>query len=135
MFDPSRLTRLITLALAACAVTWAFAGSALARPDVAPATAAPAPAFKAVPGDIDKVPTAQQPASTPVGDIDKVPNPNQVERVLNGIGRGKTGPVVAPHASDDTSTVALVLAIAAILTALGAVSLTVARPQRRPAGV
>jgi hypothetical protein len=38
--------------------------------------------------------------------------------------------VPAAPGSDDTSTVALILSIAAIFTALGAVTLTVTRPPR-----
>jgi hypothetical protein len=36
MFDHTRLSRIITLALASCAVTWAFAASSFARPDSPP---------------------------------------------------------------------------------------------------
>lgn len=42
MFDPTRLSRLITLALASCAVTCAFAAVALADPDSSSAATAPA---------------------------------------------------------------------------------------------
>ena len=51
--------------------------------------------------------------------------------MLNGLGRGKTpGAPVVTAGNDGTSTVALILSIAAILTALGAVTLTVMRTQR-----
>jgi hypothetical protein len=114
MLDLSRLTRLITLALASCAVTWALAGSALAVPDNSFAIAAGTPTVNTAPGDVNKA-----------------PDPAQVQKVLNGISRGKTGPVrPAAGNNDDTSTIALILSIAAILTALGAVTLIVTRPQR-----
>jgi hypothetical protein len=113
MFDLSRVTRLVTLALASCAMTLVLAASALAQPaDAPPATAGPAPAV------------------TAPGDVNKAPDPAQVQKVLNGIARGKTGPVhPAAGSSDHTGTIALVLAIAAMLTALGAVTLVVTRPQ------
>jgi hypothetical protein len=114
MFDLSRLTRLITLALASCAVTWALAGSALAVPDKSLVTAAGTPTVDTAPGDVNKT-----------------PDPAQVQKVLNGISRGKTGPVrPAVDTNDDTGTIALIVAIAAMLTALGAVTLIVTRPQR-----
>jgi hypothetical protein len=129
MFAPFRLTRLLFVALAACAVTWAMAASALARPvlplqedqttgarpefkDVAgdvQASAASRPDFKVVPGDVKS--DADRARAIPT------PEPN--------------APVSVPAApDDDTSTVALILSIAAILTALGAVTLTVTRPSR-----
>jgi hypothetical protein len=113
MFDLSRLPRLVTLALASCAMTWMLAASALAQP---------AEARLATGGS--------GPTVTAPGDVNKAPDPAQVQKVLNGIARGKTGPVhPAGDSSDDTGTVALVLAIAAMLTALGAVTLVVTRPQ------
>src|SRR5689334_319998 len=53
MFAPYRLTRLLTMALAACAATWAMSGVALAKPVVLPQPAAThhRPDFKAVVGD------------------------------------------------------------------------------------
>jgi hypothetical protein len=133
MFDHSRLVRLITLALASCAVTWALAGAALAVPDVARGPQSDdnaAPAFKAVPGDTDKVPTPQPPTFSGVNaDINKAPNPAQVDKVLAGIDNKSTKPV-ANGGNDDTGTIALIVAIAAILTAIGAVTLTVTRTHR-----
>ena len=80
MLDHARLVRLITAALASCAVTWALAVGAFAVPatDVPADTGTtPAPAFKAVPGDIDKVPSAATaPAYQPaIGDHLKTPDP------------------------------------------------------------
>jgi hypothetical protein len=134
MFDLSRLTRLITVALASCAVTWALAGGALAMPAPARPDAA-APAYDPFVADSDKAPVAQAPSYKGVpGDTAKAPDPAQVRDVLNGIGRGKTpgAPVVA-GGNDDTGTIALILSIAAMLTALGAVTLTVTRTHRPPA--
>ena len=134
MYDRSRLTRLITAALASCAVTWAMAGAALAVPDV-PSTGdtSSAPAYKAVAGDVDKAPSAAAaPGFKPVaGDTAKAPDPRQVQRVLNGIGRGKAPGQPAVTTNDgSTDTVALIVAIVAMLTALGAVALIVARAPR-----
>jgi hypothetical protein len=133
MFDHSRLVRLVTVALASCAVTWALAGVALARPDAGPATSdqSSAPAFKAVPGDANKAPGAstQAPAFHAVaGDTAKAPNPAQVQAALNGL--DKTSPQPAADTTDDTGTIALIVAIAAILTAIGAVTLTITRTHR-----
>jgi len=134
MFDRTRLSRLITLALASCAVTWAFAAGAFARPDLTVATATPAPAFKAVPGDTDKAPSASTaPAYQPaIGDRLKAPDPAVVDRNLASIGHGPktTGVVVATD--DNTDTIALITAIAAMLVALGAVTYIVIRPQQGP---
>lgn len=136
MPDRSRLTRMITLALASCSVTWAMAAAAQARPDTSPqsASATAAPAFKAVAGDANKAPSATTaPAFKPVaGDSAKAPDPAQVDRVLNGIGRGKAPgrPAVIGANDDDTGTIALIVAIVAILTALGAVALIVTRTPR-----
>jgi hypothetical protein len=131
MFDHSRLVRLITLALASCAVTWALAGAALARPDISPAASDDnAPAFKAVPGDTNKAPSAQPPAFRGVnGDVNKAPNPAQVDKVLAGIDNKSTKPV-AGRGNDDTGTIALIVAIVAILTALAAMTMTVVRNHR-----
>jgi hypothetical protein len=134
MYDRSRLNRLIALGLSSCALTWAFTAAAQARPDVPQGTGdTAAPAFKAVAGDTNKAPGATAaPAFTPAaGDTAKSPDPRQVERVLNGIARGKA-PVAAPagSANDDTGTIALIVAIAAMLVALGAVTLIVTRAPR-----
>ena len=131
MFDPSRLARMVTLALASCAVTWAFAGSALAMPaPPRPDTGGAAPAYDPYVADSNKAPVAQAPAYKPSpGDTAKAPQPAQVQRVLNGLGHGKTGAPVA-NPNDDTGTIALITAIVAMLTALGAVALTVMRTQQ-----
>jgi hypothetical protein len=132
MFDHSRLVRLITLALASCVVTWAFAAGAMARPDNVAPTAPEdnAPAFKAVPGDANKAPGVQPPVfKGVVADQNKTPNPAQVDKVLAGINNKSTQPV-GNGGSDDTGTIALILAIAAILTAVGALTLTVTRTHR-----
>jgi hypothetical protein len=136
MYDRSRLTRLITLALASCSVTWALAAAAQAGPDVAPRSTAAtaAPAFKAVAGDTDKAPSATAaPAFKPTaGDTAKTPDPRQVERVLNGVGRGKTpGQPVVAGTNDATGTIALIVAIVAMLTALAAMTM-IAMRQTRP---
>ena len=136
MYDRSRLTRLITLALASCSVTWALAAAAQARPDISPPStgATAAPAFKAVAGDTDKAPGATAaPAFQPTaGDTAKTPDARQVERVLNGIGRGKTpGQPVVAGTNDATGTIALIVAIVAMLTALAAMTMISMR-QTRP---
>jgi len=131
MFDHSRLVRLITLALASCAVTWALAGAALAAPDNQPtASSDNAPAFKAVPGDTDKGPSAQPPVFKGVNaDVNKTPNAAQVDKVLAGIDNKSTKPV-SNAGNDDTGTIALIVAIAAILTALAAMTMTLVRNHR-----
>ena len=130
MYDRSRLTRLITTALAACAVTWALAGSALAVPETSGATDSSAPAFKVVQGDTNKgqSSTAAPAFNAVQGDANKTPNAAQVDRVLSGIDAKSTQPAV--DTTDDTGTIALILAIAAILTALAAVTLTISRTHR-----
>jgi hypothetical protein len=137
MFDHSRLVRLITVALASCAVTWALAAGAFARPDAGATTTeqSSAPAFKFAAGDTNKAPSAttQAPAFQPTaGDTAKTPNPAQVQAVLNGIDHKTPAPAV--DTTDDTGTIALILAIAAILAALGAVTLTITRTHRPVAG-
>jgi hypothetical protein len=135
MLDRSRLSRLITLALASCAVTWAFAAGAFARPDLSVATATPAPVYKAVPGDTDKAPSANRPPAFKgiVVDTNKVPDPKVVDRHVPTIGHGgKTPGTVAASGNDDAGTIALVMAIVAILIALGAVTFIVVRPQQGP---
>ena len=137
MYDRSRLTRLITLALASCCVTWALAGVAQARPDSStqsePATAAPA--FKPSAGDTNKVPSATSaPAFKAVaGDTVKTPNPRQVQAVLNGSGRGKApAPSAAVDGNDDNGTIALIVAIVAMLTALAAMTMIALRQPPAP---
>jgi hypothetical protein len=131
MSDRTRLSRLITLALASCAVTWAFAGSALARPDAPNSTAGAAPAFKVVAGDTDKAPSANRPPAFKaiVVDSNKAPDRAVVDRNLASLGHGgkTTGIVVATD--DNTDTIALITAIVAMLIALGAVTYIVLRPQ------
>ena len=131
MYDRTRLTRFITLALASCCITWALAGVAQARPDDPTQSAVAAPAFKPVLGDTDKTPGASTaPAYQPgTGDSLKTPNPAQVDRVLNGIGAGKTPgqPAVVTANNDDTGTIALIVAIVAMLTALAAMTLIAVR--------
>jgi hypothetical protein len=133
MLDRTRLSRLITLALASCAVTWAFAASSFARPDTPPnrEVAAP-PVYKVVPGDTDKAPAASRPPAFKaiVADSNKAPDRAAVDRNLASLGHsGKTTGVVV--ASDDnTDTIALITAIAAMLVALAAVTYIVIRPQR-----
>ena len=130
MLVRSRLSRLITLALATCALTGAFAGSALAHPD-ANSNVSQAPAFKAVPGDTGKGVANRPPAFRGyVADTNKAPNPAQVDHVLASLDNQKAKPQPVVDNNDSTDTVALILAIAAILTALGAVTLTVTRTHR-----
>jgi hypothetical protein len=149
MFAPFRLTRLLFIGLAACAVTWAMAGAALALPivpqreevttdsrppfkDVAgdvqePATAA-RPDFKVVPGDVKAPQAAGRPDFRAVaGDVK-----SDADRARAVPPVTSTDPVrvLAPRTDDDTSTIALIVSIAAILAALGAVTLTVTRPPR-----
>lgn len=133
MFDHSRLVRVITVALASCAVTWALAAGAFARPDTGATTTdqSSTPAFKFAPGDTNKAPGSgnQAPAfQAPAGDTAKTPHPREVQAVLNSL--DKKSPQPAVDTTDDTGTIALILAIAAILTALGAVTLTITRTNR-----
>ena len=128
MFDRSRLTRLITVALASCAVTWALAAGAFARPAGDTATAGSAPAFKDVPGDTNKVPSAttQAPAfrASPA-----TPPRRRTPRRSSACSTASTTRPRQPavDTTDDTGTIALILAIAAMLAALGAVTLTITR--------
>ena len=90
MFDHSRLVRLITVALASCAVTWALAAGASARPDAGATTTdqSSAPAFKSAPGDTNKAPSAttQAPAfQPPPGTPPRRRTRCRSQRVLNGI--------------------------------------------------
>jgi hypothetical protein len=134
MFDHSRLVRLFTVALASCAVTWALAAGAFARPDTGTSTndQSSAPAFTFAAGDTNKAPASAPAFQAPVGDTAKTPNPAQVQAVLNGIDHKSTAP--AAGTTDDTGTIALILAIAAILTALAAVTLTITRTHRPAMG-
>ena len=133
MFDRTRLSRLITLSLASCAVTWAFAAGAFARPDTTLTVAGPAPAYKVVAGDTDKAPSAQRPPAFKaiVVDANKTPDPVVVDRNLASLRHGgKTPGVVVASGNDNTDTIALITAIAAMLVALAAVTLIIVRPQR-----
>jgi hypothetical protein len=135
MFDRTRLSRLITLALASCAVTWAFAAGAFARPDTGQlATAGVAPEYKSVQGDVNKAPSS---SSAPafkgiVVDSNKTPDRAVVDRNIASLDHGgKAGPTrVVSAGNDDTGTIALITAIAAMLVALAAVTFIFIRPQR-----
>ena len=135
MFDHARLVRLITAALASCAVTWALAVGAFAVPptDVPTDTGTThAPAFKAVPGDVDKAPSpATAPAYQPaIGDNLKTPDAAQVDHVLSTVRHDGRLPSSVPGGGDDSGALALALAIVALLTAFGAVTVLVTRTQR-----
>jgi hypothetical protein len=135
MFDRIRLSRLITLALASCAVTWAFSAGAMARTDgPGDPVATSAPAYKTVPGDTNKAPTASKPPPFKgiVVDTNKAPDRAVVDRNLASIGHGgKAGPARVVNAGNDsTGTIALITAIAATLVAIAAVTLIMVRPQR-----
>jgi hypothetical protein len=147
MLDRTRLSRLVTLALASCAVTWALAAGASAR-----ASTGAAPAYKVVTGDADKAPSASRPPAFKVvtGDADKAPSASRapafkgivadanktpdravVDRNLASLRHGgKTGGPVVATGDDNTGTIALITAIAAMLIALAAVTLIFVRPQR-----
>jgi hypothetical protein len=123
MLVSSRPFRLLLIGLAACAVTWAFASVAAAKPvDVQPV-------------DPSAWTAAASPVTAGVGDH-SVPDPRQVDAVLADLRRDDAAEQSgAPSpAGSDTETVALVLSIVAILTALGAVTLTVTRSRGRILG-
>jgi hypothetical protein len=133
MSDRTRLSRLITLALASCAMTWAFAASSFARPDATAATTTAAPAFKVVAGDTDKAPSASAaPAYQPaIGDRLKAPDRAAVDSNLAGISHGgKTPGHVVVATNGDFDTIGLMSAIVALLLATAAVTFIVVRPQR-----
>ena len=134
MYDRSRLTRLITCALASCAATWALAATAPAHPAaMAAGQAAAAPAFVAVPGDTDKAPSTAPAYQPQIGDHLKQPNAAQVDRVLAGLGqRGSQS--AGNGGADHTATIALIAAIAALVAALGALVLAVVRTDRPMVG-
>jgi hypothetical protein len=133
MFDRTRLSRLITLALASCALTWAFAAGSFARPDWPTGTASPAPVYKVVEGDANKAPSASTaPAYQPaIGDHLKTPDSAAVDRNLARLAHGgKTpGVVLAASKDDHADTIALVTAIVAMLAALAAATFIALRPQ------
>ena len=123
MLVSSRYVRLLLIGLAASAVTWAFVGVAAAKPvDVQPVDAS---AWTA----------AASPVTAGVGDH-SVPDPRQVDAVLADLRRDRaaTENGALSTAGNDTETVALVLSIIAVMTALGAVTLTVTRPRGRALG-
>jgi hypothetical protein len=129
MFAPFRLTRLLTVGLAACAVTWALAAGAVAMPMQSPkyaADTADRPAYQVVPGDVKEPESGSRPEYQPGINDDK----SDADRARAIPSPEPSAPVSVPAPDDDTSTVALILSIAAILTALGAVTLTVTRPPR-----
>ena len=139
MFNHARLIRLITAAVASCAVTWALAVGASAVPPIdvpADTGTSSAPAFKAVPGDIDKVPSASTaPAYQPaIGDRLKTPDPAQVDRVLNTVGHDGRLPTSVPGGGDDNGTLELALVIGGLLAAFGAMTVSVTRTQRPTMG-
>lgn len=113
-----RLDRLLLLALATCAITWSLAGAAMAQPADA----------KGQPVSAGHPPT--------IGDH-SVPDPRQVDAVLADLQRERERDSAEPTVSasnSDTETVALVLSIVAIFTALGAVTLIVTRSRGRVLG-
>jgi hypothetical protein len=131
MFDRIRLSRLIALALASCAVTWGFAAGALARPDAMQTAAIPAPDYKVVLGDTDKAPQASRPPAFKgiVADANKTPDRAAVDRNLASVhAAAQSGPSIAAN-DGNTDTIALITAIAAMLVALAAVTVIVVRPQ------
>ncbi len=103
-----RFDRLLLLALATCAITWSLAGAAIAQP-----------------ADAKGQPVTTE--SSAIGDH-SVPDPRQVDAVLADLKQEReTAEPAASVSNSDTETLALVLSIVAILTALGAVTLTVTR--------
>jgi hypothetical protein len=132
MYDRSRLTRLITCALASCAATWALAATAPAQPDPA-GVAVRVPAFAAaVPGGPNAAPgPSTAPAYQPqIGDHLAQANAGKVERVRAG-----SEPLSADNGGGDhMGTIALVAAIAALVAAVGAVALAAVRAGRPALG-
>ncbi len=142
-----RFDRLLLLALATCAITWSLVGVAAAQPaDARPAGPGTAAGHPPTIGD-HSVPDPRQvdavladlkrDRSTTIANGDhSVPNPRQVDAVLADLKRDReTTSATAPSvANSDTETIALVISIVAILTALGAVTLTVTRSRGRVLG-
>ncbi len=122
MLVSSRPFRLLLIGLAACAVAWAYASVAAAQPVDAVAVSSASTA-------------AASPVTSGVGDH-SVPDPRQVDAVLADLRRENAAEEngAPATAGSDTETVALVLSIVAVLTALGAVTLTVTRPRGRVLG-
>jgi hypothetical protein len=110
-----------------------MAGSAFALPTEPPphvtSTDGARPAFKAVVGDRKEPQSTQRPAfKAVVGDIK---SDADRARIVAPVVPSTPAHGSAPAAdSNDTGTIALIISIAAILTALGAVTLTVTRPHR-----
>src|SRR4051794_17009653 len=133
MFAPYRLTRLLAMALAACALTWAAAGVALAKPVFLrqPVSTAHRPEFKAVVGDLKEPAHPSRPAFTVVqGDVKSdADRAREVVPAASAVALRAAAPA-APAADDSTGTAALIVSIAAILTAIGAVTFTVTRMPR-----
>ena len=134
MLDRSRLTRLVTCALASCAVTWALAVAAPAMPEPAtPPSRPPRRRSRTSPGTPNKVPTTQPAASRRRRRRTRSPNPAQVQRVLNGIDAKTAQPVV--DTTDDTGTVALDRSRSRRCSSpCGAVTLTLTRPRHPVVG-
>jgi hypothetical protein len=124
MLASPRPMRLLLIGLAACAVTWAFASVASAKP-IDPAWNTPV---------ASPTTAAASPATAGVGDH-SVPDPRQVDAVLADLRSERAARSTGSSSpSSDTETVALVLSIIAVMTALGAVTLTVTRPRGRALG-
>ena len=119
MFDRSQFTRLLTLALATCAVTWMLAASAIARPDASASARAPG----------ESTAPAYQPQ---IGDALKTPDPVQVQRVLAGIGNKGALPHARANSSHDVDPLVIVGTILGLVMVLGAVTLIVTYRQQRP---
>ena len=148
MFAPYRLNRLLLAGLAACAVTWAMAAGAFALPVNPPSRAESTgdrPDYTFAPGDVKEPETASRPDFTfAPGDVKEPQSGSRPEftyapgDVKSDADRARAVPPVTPNtpvnvpapASDDTSTVALIRSIAAIVAALGAVTHTVTRTPR-----
>ena len=133
MFDRTRLSRLITLALASCAVTWAFAARRVRAPRRRRDHHRPsrAPAFKVVPGDTNKAPSATTgPAfQAAAGDTAKTPDRAASTATSRARRHRQQDPGAGRRRDGRHRHIALILAIAAILAALGAVTLTITRTQ------
>ena len=133
MFAPYRITRLLMMALAACAATWAIGGVALAKPIVMrqPASLHHRPDFKAVVGDRAEPEHPYRPAFTAApGDVKSdADRARAIAPPVTAVAVRATAPA-APAADDGTGTAALILSIAAILTALGAVTYIATRMPR-----
>jgi hypothetical protein len=151
MFAPHRITGLLTIALAACAVTWAVGGVAVAKPVVMrqPPSMNHRPEFKAVVGDRHEPAHPGRPAFTVVqgdshesahagrpaftvvqGDVKSDADRARAVVPAASVAAAHAAAPAAPAADDNTGTAALIVSIAAILTALGAVTFTATRMPR-----